>query len=58
MPGKRWEELTQEEKIEELHEAVGALDEANRAQAVRLGRAIARIAKLEKALSRADEQRA
>ena len=54
---KQWEELNNKEKIEELHMAVEGLDAANRAQAVRLSRALSRIADLETA-SKANEPEA
>ncbi len=46
---KSWKDLARKEKIDELYMAVNGLVATNRAQAVRLARALERIVSLEKA---------
>ena len=54
---KLWEDLARKEKIDELYMAVNGLVATNRAQAVRLARALERIVSLEKAAPTVNEPR-
>ena len=52
---KSWKGLARKEQIDELYMAVNVLVATNRAQAVRLARALDRIVSLEKAAPTANE---
>ena len=54
---KLWEDLARKEKIDELYMAVNGLVATNRAQAVRLARALERIVSLEMAAATVNQPR-